>query len=99
VFGAILERYEPVGTNRPGGDGIVVSTGDRRNIMWARGIIGLVLCVLGGVWIFQGTGVLHGSYMTGRSQYAVLGAVALALGLGLLAWAVKIRLRPVKSPG
>jgi hypothetical protein len=65
--------------------------------MWARGIIGLALCVLGGVWIFQGTGVMHGSSMTGHSQYAVLGAVALVLGLSLLAWAVKIRRRPVKS--
>ena len=41
--------------------------------MWARGIIGLALCVLGGVWIFQGIGVMHGSSMTGHSQYAVWG--------------------------
>ena len=65
--------------------------------MWARGIVGLVLCVVGGVWIFQGTGVLHGSFMTGRSQYAVLGAVALVAGISLLGWAVKIRPGPAKS--
>jgi hypothetical protein len=65
--------------------------------MWARGIIGLVLCVLGGVWIFQGIGVLHGSYMTGHRQYAVLGAVSLVVGLGLVGWAVKIRRGPAKS--
>jgi hypothetical protein len=65
--------------------------------MWARGIIGLALCVLGCIWVFQGTGVLHGSYMTGRSQYAVLGAVALVLGLGLLGWAARIKRRPAKS--
>jgi hypothetical protein len=65
--------------------------------MWARGIVGLVLCVLGGIWIFQGTGVLHGSFMTGRSQYAVLGTVALVLGLGLVGWAARIKRRPAKS--
>ena len=36
--------------------------------MWARGIIGLALCVLGGVSIFQGIGVMHGSSMTGHSR-------------------------------
>ena len=65
--------------------------------MWARGIIGLVLSVLGAVWIFQGIGVLHGSYMTGHSQYAVLGAAALVVGLGLLGWAARIRRRPARS--
>jgi hypothetical protein len=67
--------------------------------MWARGIIGVVLCVLGGVWIFQGIGVLHGSSMTGHSQYAVLGAVSLVIGFGLVGWAVKIRRGPAKSTG
>jgi hypothetical protein len=65
--------------------------------MWARGIVGLALCVFGGVWALQGTGVLHGSYMTGQSQYTVLGALALVLGLALLGWALKIRRRPAKS--
>ena len=67
--------------------------------MWARGIIGLGLCVLGAVWIFQGAGVVHGSSMTGHSQYAVLGAVALVLGLGLLGWAARVKRRPAKSAG
>ena len=65
--------------------------------MWARGIIGLGLCVVGVIWLFQGIGVLQGSFMTGRSQYAVLGAVALVLGLGLLSWAARIKRRPAKS--
>jgi hypothetical protein len=55
------------------------------------------LSALGAVWIFQGIGVLHGSYMTGHSQYAVLGAVALVVGLGLLGWAARTRRRPARS--
>jgi hypothetical protein len=65
--------------------------------MWVRGIAGLVLCVVGAVWIFQGAGVLHGSFMTGRSEYVVLGAVAVALGLVLVTWAARVRQRRVES--
>ena len=66
--------------------------------MWVRGIAGLVLCVLGAVWIFQGVGVIHGSFMSGRSQYAVLGAAAAVLGIALLGWTARVRRRAVRSP-
>ncbi len=65
--------------------------------MWVRGIAGLVLCVVGAVWIFQGAGVLHGSFMTGRSQYVVLGVVAVVLGAALLGWAARVRQRRMES--
>jgi hypothetical protein len=64
--------------------------------MWARGIAGLVLCVVGAVWIFQGVGVLHGSFMTGHSPYVVLGGVAVVLGVALLGWAARARQRRVE---
>jgi uncharacterized membrane protein HdeD (DUF308 family) len=67
--------------------------------MWARGIAGLVLCVIGVVWFLQGVGVLHGSFMTGHSQYAVLGVVAAVAGVALLKWAARVRRRAVRSPG
>jgi hypothetical protein len=67
--------------------------------MWARGIAGLVLCVLGGVWILQGAGVIHGSSMSGHGQCAVLGVVALVLGLALLGWAARVKRRPAKTAG
>ncbi len=59
--------------------------------MWTRGIAGLVFLVLGVVWIAQGTGALKGSFMTGHSSYAVLGGVVAAAGLGLMAWAARMR--------
>jgi hypothetical protein len=54
--------------------------------VWIRGIIGTLLCLAGVVWILQGVNVLHGSMMSGHGGYAVLGAVALVLGAGLLGW-------------
>lgn len=59
--------------------------------MWVRGVLGLVLVVVGGVWIAQGSGAMHGSAMSGHSQYAALGVVVLLLGVGLIAWAFRIK--------
>ena len=58
--------------------------------MWVRGIIGALLCVVGVVWIAQGTNVLHGSGMSGHGVYAILGAV-FVIGVVLLRWAWRIR--------
>lgn len=59
--------------------------------MVVRGIGGIVLVVLGAVWIAQGTGVLGGSGMSGKGQYAVLGAVVVPAGLALLGLAWRVR--------
>jgi hypothetical protein len=53
--------------------------------MLIRGIPGVLLCIVGAVWIAQGTGALHGSMMTGQARYAVLGAVVALIGMALLA--------------
>ena len=59
--------------------------------MWTRTVIGVVLILLGGLWIGQGVGAIHGSGMTGHSQYAVLGGVVAAVGVLLLLWAGRLR--------
>lgn len=59
--------------------------------MWIRGVVGVVLIAIGGVWVAQGTGALAGSMMSGHSQYAVLGAVAILAGVVLLALAWRRR--------
>lgn len=59
--------------------------------MWIRGVVGLVLVVVGGVWIAQGSGAMHGSMMSGHGQYTVLGVVVLLLGLALIGWAWTVR--------
>jgi len=49
-----------------------------------RGIIGVVLVVVGGVWIAQGTGALGGSFMSGEAVWAVIGVIVVLLGVALL---------------
>lgn len=59
--------------------------------MWSRGIVGLVLCLVGAVWVAQGTGAMHGSMMSGHGQYTALGVVVIAIGLALIVWANHVR--------
>ena len=59
--------------------------------MRSRGIAGVVLCLIGAVWIAQGTDALHGSGMSGHGQWTVIGGVFVLVGLALLAWAWRIR--------
>jgi hypothetical protein len=59
--------------------------------MWSRGIVGVVLGLVGGVWIGQGVGVIHGSFMTGQGLWVFLGAGTLLAGLWLVRAAVRVR--------
>ena len=43
-----------------------------------------MLLVVGGVWFFQGVGVIEGSFMTGEALWAVIGAVCVVAGVALL---------------
>ena len=47
-------------------------------------ILGVLLILVGLVWILQGFNILLGSMMSGHIQYAVLGLVAGAAGAALL---------------
>jgi hypothetical protein len=44
-------------------------------------VVGIVLILVGGVWLFQGIGVLPGSVMTGVTRWAVIGSATAAVGL------------------
>jgi hypothetical protein len=46
--------------------------------------VGIVLIAIGGVWFLQGIGVLPGSFMTGQTRWAVIGAIAAVVGLAML---------------
>jgi len=59
--------------------------------VWVRGVIGVVLCLAGAVWVAQGTDAMHGSAMSGHGGYAVLGVVVIVIGLLLLVWANRVR--------
>lgn len=46
--------------------------------------LGIVLAVIGLIWILQGMGVLPGSFMTGQRQWAYRGAGLAIVGLLIL---------------
>ena len=46
--------------------------------------LGAVLVLIGVVWIFQGIGVLPGSFMTGQTKWAVIGSITAVVGIAML---------------
>ena len=44
----------------------------------------VLLLILGAVWFLQGVNVLPGSFMTGQTRWAVIGAGCVVAGLVLL---------------
>ena len=54
-------------------------------------IIGVVIGLMGFIWFLQGINVLPGSFMTGQSQWAVYGGIAIIVGIGLVVFAGRIR--------
>jgi len=56
------------------------------------GILGTLLILIGGIWFFQGINILPGSFMTGQTQWAVYGGIAVAAGIALI-WTVRRRTR------
>jgi hypothetical protein len=46
--------------------------------------IGVVLCLVGALWVGQGVGWVGGSFMSGQAVWAVIGAIAILFGATLL---------------
>ena len=64
--------------------------------MWARGIGGVVLLLVGIVWVGQGLNLIGGSFMSGQVVWLGIGCLCLLAGLAVLVWAWRIgRARPV----
>jgi hypothetical protein len=47
-------------------------------------VLGVLSLVVGCVWILQGINILPGSFMTGRTKWAIYGGVLAIVGIGLL---------------
>lgn len=50
-------------------------------------IVGILLILVGVVWILQGFNILLGSMMSGHILYAILGLVVGLIGIALLVYA------------
>jgi len=55
-------------------------------------ILGVLLILIGGIWFLQGINILPGSFMTGQTQWAVYGGIAVVAGIGLT-WTARRRTR------
>ena len=53
----------------------------------ALNVVGVILMLMGAIWFLQGINVLPGSFMTGQTKWAVIGAVTAAIGIALLVFA------------
>ena len=47
-------------------------------------ILGGFLILSGNVWFLQGINIIPGSFMTGDPQWSINGAIAIAVGIGLI---------------
>ena len=61
--------------------------------MWSRIVSGTCFCLVGVVWIAQGTNVFHGSGMSGHGVWTLIGAVVVLTGVAMFVWARRIRNR------
>ena len=52
---------------------------------WVKRVVGVVLVLLGLVWIGQGLNLLAGSVMSGQTMWVIIGLIVLVLG-GYLLW-------------
>ena len=52
--------------------------------MRTRSIVGVILCIVGGIWFGQGVGWIGGSFMSGEALWAAIGAIAIVFGVTLL---------------
>ena len=51
------------------------------------GVLGIMLAIVGATWFLQGINVLPGSVMTGQTQWAIYGGIAVAVGIGMFLYA------------
>jgi hypothetical protein len=62
-----------------------------------RIVFGVLLALVGGVWIAQGTGALHGSFMTGEAIWAVIGGLCVLAAIALITSGIRLH-RSTRPP-
>ena len=59
--------------------------------MRVRLVIGVILCLVGALWVGQGVGWVGGSFMSGQALWAAIGTIAIVFGVTLLRGASRPR--------
>jgi hypothetical protein len=54
-------------------------------------VVGVLLVIVGCIWVLQGVNVLPGSFMTGQIRWAVYGGISVVAGIVVLVAAGKKR--------
>ncbi len=54
-------------------------------------IFGIILLLLGILWTLQGVGLVGGSFMTGQTQWIVIGLITMLVGAAVMVWANRRR--------
>ncbi len=54
-------------------------------------IVGIILVLLGGLWVLQGSNVMPNTVMSGQNQWLYTGIVVLIAGIGVLWWTLRRR--------
>jgi hypothetical protein len=57
--------------------------------MRTRLVVGVLMCIVGGVWFLQGIGVIKGSFMTGEGLWTLIGVILLVVGVRMIWRAVR----------
>lgn len=57
-------------------------------------VFGALFIFFGGVWFLQGINVLPGSFMTGQIKWAVIGSIAVVIGILLFAFSKRVKSVP-----
>ncbi|MFE0024805.1 hypothetical protein [Amycolatopsis sp. NPDC059021] len=65
---------------------------------WILLAVGVVLALVGAVWVLQGIGVLGGSFMTGQKLWFLIGLIAFLGGVVLVAATATRRKPATPSP-
>jgi hypothetical protein len=60
-------------------------------------IIGVILLLMGIVWILQGFNILPVGFMAGQMQWALYGTIVAIAGIGLLVFSRRRRKAPATS--
>jgi hypothetical protein len=58
---------------------------------WILVGVGIVLVLLGGLWLLQGVSILAGSVMTGQTFWAIVGGILLIVGIALSVLGIRRR--------